>query len=71
MLQLRTPVHGGVAMPCIRCGKITVKLCSCSIEQARDAFSAWSDIELEQAISTLREILEAKRRARSRPNVPN
>jgi hypothetical protein len=50
-------------MPCIRCGKITVKLCTCSIEQARDAFSAWSDVDLERAISTLREVLEARRRS--------
>ena len=49
-------------MPCIRCGKITVKLCTCSIDQARDAFSAWSDVELERVIITLREILEARRR---------
>jgi len=52
-------------MPCIRCGKITVKLCTCSIEQAKDTLSAWSDVELEQAISMLREVLEAKRRASS------
>jgi hypothetical protein len=52
-------------MPCIRCGKITVKLCTCSIEQAKDTLSAWSDVELEQAISMMREVLEAKRRASS------
>jgi hypothetical protein len=51
-------------MPCIRCGKITVKLCTCSIEQAKDAFSTWTEVELEQAISTLRKVLESKRSTR-------
>ena len=36
-------------MPCIRCGKTTVKLCTCSIEQAKEAFSARSEVELEQS----------------------
>jgi hypothetical protein len=58
-------------MPCIRCGKLTVKLCTCSIEQAKDAFSAWSGVELEQAINTLRTILESKRSARWRRDMPN
>ncbi len=49
-------------MPCIRCGKITVKWCSCSIEEAKAAFSTWSPAALEQAIETLREVLEAKRK---------
>ena len=52
-------------MPCIRCGKITVKLCTCSIEEAKNAFSAWSEVELERAISTLRTVLDSKHRARS------
>jgi hypothetical protein len=47
-------------MPCIRCGRVTVKLCTCSIEQAKDAFSAWSEAELEEAVKTLREVLEAE-----------
>jgi hypothetical protein len=51
-------------MPCIRCGKITVKLCTCSIEQAKDAFSTWTEVELERAISTLRKVLESKRSTR-------
>ena len=42
-------------MPCIRCGKITVKWCTCSIEEAKEAFSAWSEVELEEAVKTLRE----------------
>lgn len=58
-------------MPCIRCGKITVKLCTCSTEQAKDAFSAWSEVELEQTIKTLREVLEAKRNAHWRRGRPN
>jgi len=58
-------------MPCIRCGRITVKLCTCSIEQARDAFSAWSEVELEQAINTLRTVLESKRSIRWRRDMPN
>jgi hypothetical protein len=53
-------------MPCIRCGKITVKLCTCSIEEAKDAFSAWSEVELERAISTLRRVLDSKQRAHSK-----
>jgi hypothetical protein len=53
-------------MPCIRCGKITVKLCTCSIEEAKDAFSAWSEVELERAISTLRTVLDSKQRAHSK-----
>ena len=58
-------------MPCIRCGRVTVKLCTCSIEQAKDAFSAWSEAELEEAVKTLREVLEAKRSARWRHDIPN
>ena len=50
-------------MPCIRCGKITVKLCTCSIEEAKEAFSAWSEVELEQVISTLRMVLDSKQSA--------
>jgi hypothetical protein len=53
-------------MPCIRCGKITVKLCTCSIEEAKEAFSAWSEVELEQIICTLETVLESKRSARER-----
>jgi hypothetical protein len=56
-------------MPCIRCGRVTVKLCTCSIEQAKDAFSAWSEAELEEAVKTLREVLEAKRSARWRRDI--
>src|SRR5712691_1863937 len=40
-------------VPGKRGGRITVKLCTCSIEQVKDAFSAWSEVELEQAINTL------------------
>jgi hypothetical protein len=58
-------------MPCIRCGRVTVKLCTCSIEQAKDAFSAWSEAELEEAVKTLKEVLEAKRSARLRRDIPN
>jgi len=58
-------------MPCIRCGKITVKLCACSIEEAKEAFSAWSEVELEQAISTLRTVLDSKQSARWRRDMPN
>jgi hypothetical protein len=47
-------------MPCIRCGKITVKLCTCSIEEAKEAFSAWSRVELRQAINTLKTVLDSK-----------
>ncbi len=36
-------------MPCIRCGKVTVKWCTCSIGEAKEAFSAWSEVELRQA----------------------
>ncbi len=50
-------------MPCIRCGKITVKLCTCSIEEAKDAFSAWSEVELKQAINTLKTVLDSKQGA--------
>ena len=57
-----------VAMPCIRCGKITVKLCTCSINQATEAFSTWSAVEIEQAINMLREILRAKRSPGRRMN---
>jgi len=53
-------------MPCIRCGKITVKWCTCSIEEASDAFSAWSEVELEQAIRTLKAVLDSKQSARNR-----
>jgi len=55
-------------MPCIRCGKITAKLCTCSINQAKEAFSTWSEVEIEQAIDMLREILQAKRSSRRRMN---
>lgn len=55
-------------MPCIRCGKITVKLCTCSINQAKEAFSTWSTVEIEQAINMLREILQAKRSPGRRKN---
>ena len=58
-------------MPCIRCGRVTVKLCTCSIEEARHAFSAWSEAELEEAVKTLREVLEAKRSAQRRRDIPN
>jgi hypothetical protein len=47
-------------MPCIRCGKITVKFCTCSIEEAKEAFSAWSEVELQQAINTLKMVLGSK-----------
>jgi hypothetical protein len=47
-------------MPCIRCGRITVKLCPCSIEQATEALSAWSEVELQQAINTLKTVLDSK-----------
>ena len=47
-------------MPCIRCGKITAKLCTCSIEEAKEAFSAWSEIELQQTINTLKRVLGSK-----------
>jgi hypothetical protein len=58
-------------MPCIRCGKITVKLCACSIEDTKEAFSAWSEVELEQAISILRTVLDSKQSARWRRDMPN
>ena len=48
-------------MPCIRCGKITVKLCTCSIDEVKGSFAAWSEAELERALKVLREVLEAKR----------
>ncbi len=57
-------------MPCIRCGKITVKLCTCSIEEAKEAFSAWSEVELERAISTLRTVLDSKQNVQSRRDTP-
>jgi hypothetical protein len=63
--------RGGFVMPCIRCGRVTVKLCTCSIEQAKDGFSAWSEAELEEAVKTLREVLEAKRNAQERRDIPN
>jgi hypothetical protein len=47
-------------MPCIRCGKITVKWCTCSIEEAKEAFSAWSEVELQQAIDTLKTVLASR-----------
>ena len=50
-------------MPCIRCGKITVKLCTCSIEEAMESFSAWSEVELKQAINTLKRVLDSKQSA--------
>jgi hypothetical protein len=58
-------------MPCIRCGKITVKWCTCSIEEAKDAFSTWSEVELEHAIRTLRAVLDSKQRARGGRDNPN
>lgn len=58
-------------MPCIRCGKFTVKLCTCSIEEAKEAFSAWSEVELERAISTLRTVLNSKQGASGRRDMPN
>jgi hypothetical protein len=56
-------------MPCVRSGKLTVKRCTCSIEQVKEAFSAWSEVELEEAVKTLREVLEAKRSARWRRDI--
>lgn len=50
-------------MPCIRCGKITVKWCTCSIEETKQAFSAWSEVELKQAINTLKRVLASKQNA--------
>jgi hypothetical protein len=50
-------------MPCIRCGKITVKWCTCSIEEAKEALSAWSEVELKQAINTLKRVLASKQTA--------
>ena len=47
-------------MPCIRCGRITVKLCTCSIDDAKRALSEWSSAELEQAIMMLKAVLESK-----------
>lgn len=49
-------------MPCIRCGKITAKLCTCSIEEARHAFSGWSEAEIQRVIGVLSEVLESKRK---------
>lgn len=48
-------------MPCIRCGKITVKLCTCSIEEASEALVVWSELELQQAINTLKRVLDSKK----------
>jgi hypothetical protein len=56
-------------MLCIRCGRVTVQLCTCSIEQAKDAFSAWFRGRAEEAVKTLREVLEAKRSARWRRDI--
>ena len=53
-------------MPYIRCGKVTVKLCTCSIEEARNSFSAWSEADLRQIIHTLEMVLGSKRSARER-----
>jgi hypothetical protein len=50
-------------MPCIRCGKITVKWCTCSIKEATEAFSSWSVVELNQAINTLKRVLVSKQSA--------
>jgi hypothetical protein len=47
-------------MPCIRCGKITVKLCTCSIEEAKTALSGWSEVELEGAIGAIKTVLDSK-----------
>jgi hypothetical protein len=47
-------------MPCIRCGKLTVKLCTCSIVEATEAFSAWSEAELGLLINMLRTILKSR-----------
>jgi hypothetical protein len=47
-------------MPCIRCGKVTVKLCTCSFEEATEALSGWSEVELQQAINTLKRVLGSK-----------
>jgi hypothetical protein len=44
-------------MPCIRCGKITVKLCTCSIDDAKEALSAWSEAELTQEKNTYTAVL--------------
>jgi len=49
-------------MPCIRCGNITVKLCTCSIDSAKQALSAWSQAELHQAINTLKAVLDTKQK---------
>jgi hypothetical protein len=50
------------SMPCIRCGKITVKLCACSLDAAKNAFSDWSEVDVQRAIGVLQEVLELKRR---------
>jgi hypothetical protein len=50
-------------MPCIRCGKITVKLCTCSVLEAKEAFSAWSEDELEHLINMLRTVLKSRQSA--------
>jgi hypothetical protein len=47
-------------MPCIRCGKITVKLCTCSFDDAKKALSAWSSVELKQALTMLKAVLDSK-----------
>ena len=49
-------------MPCIRCGKITVKLCTCSIDAAKQALSAWSELELKQVLNLLKEVLDSKQK---------
>ena len=49
-------------MPCIRCGKITAKLCTCSIEEAKQAFSGWSEPEIQRLVGMLRQLLESKRK---------
>jgi hypothetical protein len=50
-------------MPCIRCGKITVKLCTCSIVETKEAFSAWSEVEVELLINMLRMVLKSRQSA--------
>jgi protein-arginine kinase len=47
-------------MPCIRCGNLTVKLCTCSIVEAKEAFSAWSEVELGLLINMLRTVLKSR-----------
>lgn len=61
--EVRTTGSGpGEIMPCIRCGKITVKLCTCSIDDAKEALSAWSEAELKQAINTFKAVLDTKQK---------